>query len=97
MAATLEELEKRLIMIEQELACWRQLIGTSPAERGAWLLRAAGQQQAQITAGWAAALEQMGVCGQPIGAEKVQEMMTAGGVRPEDNEFSRGIIEMREE
>jgi hypothetical protein len=39
----------------------------------------------------------MGVRGEPIGAEKVQEMIAAGGVRPEDNILSRGIIDMREE
>lgn len=30
-------------------------------------------------------------------AEKAREMMLANGIRPEDNEFSRGIIAMREE
>ncbi len=39
----------------------------------------------------------MGIRGEPIGAEKVQEMIAACGVRPEDNLFSRGVIEMREE
>jgi len=39
----------------------------------------------------------MGVRGEPIGAERVQEMIAACGVRPEDNLFSRGVIEMREE
>jgi flagellar basal body rod protein FlgG len=39
----------------------------------------------------------MGVRGEPIGAEKVQEMIVACGVRPEDNILSRGIIDMREE
>jgi hypothetical protein len=39
----------------------------------------------------------MGICGEPIGAEKVQEMIAACGVRPEDNILSRGIIDMREE
>jgi hypothetical protein len=41
--------------------------------------------------------KEMGIDKEPIGAEKVQEMMLACGVRPEDNLFSRGIIEMREE
>ncbi len=30
-------------------------------------------------------------------AEKAQEMMLADGIRPEDNIFSRGIIEARED
>lgn len=33
----------------------------------------------------------------PIGAQKLREMMIADGIDPNDNEFSRGIIEVREE
>jgi len=45
----------------------------------------------------AKAFAEMGVHGEPIGAEKVQEIIAACGVQPEDNTFSQGIIEMREE
>ena len=45
----------------------------------------------------AKAFAEMGIQGEPVGAEKVQEMIAACGVKPEDNVFSRGIIEMREE
>ena len=41
--------------------------------------------------------KQMGIDVQPIGAEKLQEMMLKEGIHPEDNVASRGIIEMREE
>ena len=41
--------------------------------------------------------ERMGIRGKPIGTENVQKMIAACGIKPEDNEFSRGIIEMREE
>ena len=41
--------------------------------------------------------EEMNIRGEPIGAESVQAMIAASGVRPEDNAFSRGIVEMREE
>jgi hypothetical protein len=41
--------------------------------------------------------KKMGIHGEPIGAENVQKMIAACGIKPEDNEFSRGIIEMREE
>jgi hypothetical protein len=43
------------------------------------------------------AFAQMGIRAKPIGAEKVQEMMESCGVKPENNVFSQGIIEMREE
>jgi hypothetical protein len=39
----------------------------------------------------------MGITGEPIGAELVQEMMRACGMQPDDNAFSQGIIAMREE
>jgi len=45
----------------------------------------------------AKAFAEMGIQGEPVGAEKVQEMIAACGVKPENNVFSRGIIEMREE
>ena len=41
--------------------------------------------------------DEMGIRGEPIGAEKVQEMIAACKGRPEDNAFSQAIIEMREE
>ncbi len=40
--------------------------------------------------------EQMGITGEFIGAEKLQEMMAARGVKPEDNILSRDIIAARE-
>jgi len=43
------------------------------------------------------AFEQMGLRGQPVGPEKVQEMIAACGVQAEANLFSRGIIEARQE
>jgi hypothetical protein len=102
MATTLEELEKRLAALEQEVAHlrWRLPIPfgeETPAERGARMLAEGRRSHADLVAGWAKAMEQMGIQGEPVGAERLQEMMRASGIRPEDNEFSRGIIEMREE
>lgn len=97
MAATLEDLEKRLTVVEQILAMWQLKKAETPAERGARLLREASLNQDRIAAGWAAAFKEMGISGEPVGAEKLREMMIADGVNPETNEFSRGIIEMREE
>ena len=45
----------------------------------------------------AKAFAEMGLQGEAVGAEKVQEMIIACRVKLEDNVFSRGIIEMREE
>jgi hypothetical protein len=102
MAVTLEELEKRIRALEREMAALRQLLERrpaekAPAERGARLLREARANQAVISATVARAFAELAITGQPIGAEKVQEMVAACGFRPEDNEFSRGIVAMREE
>src|SRR5262245_30680873 len=102
MATTVEELEKRVAALEQEMKVYRQLLlrqpnGETAAEAGARMLREAELAHAALAAGWQQALAQMAIHGEPIGAEQLQEMIRACGVKPEDNEFSRGIIEMREE
>ncbi len=66
------------------------------------LLRRAEQAKAQheeTVRAWDKAMAAMGidVSEPPIGAEALQQMLIAEGINPEDNEFSRGIIEMREE
>ena len=102
MATTLEELERRITRMEQELARLQQLVEKPlqteiPAERGAQLLREVQRNQATISAAIAQAFAEMGLTGEPIGAEKVQEMMRACGIQPDANEFSQRIIAMREE
>lgn len=97
MAATLEELEQRLSKVEQVIFLGQQLNNESAAERGARLWREAELNGVQIAAATAAAFAEMGISGEPVGAEKLQALMIADGVNPESNEFSRGIIEMREE
>ena len=96
MAATLEELEARLTALEREVALLRSR-AAAPAPSGARPPLPGQADQAVISAATERALAAMGITEQPIGAEKVQEMIAACGFRPEDNEFSRGIIEMREE
>jgi hypothetical protein len=102
MTATFEDLEKRVAALEEEVARLGQLlqpnpVAMTPAERGAELLRLAKANQPAISAAVAKAFAEMGITAEPIGAEKVQEMMAACGIKPEDNEFSREIIAMREE
>lgn len=40
--------------------------------------------------------EEIGLTGTPIPAEELQERMSKNGIRAEDNEFSRAIIQERE-
>lgn len=102
MASAVEDLEKRLNTLEQEVAALRQMLecwakDETPAQRGARLLREAKANQGVISAAVARAYAELGITGQPIGAENVQKMVAACGFKPEDNEFSRGIVAMREE
>ena len=61
------------------------------------LLRVSKEEEADWIAGWKKFMKQLGIKGKPIGAKKLQEMMLARGFDPESNEFSQGIIAMREE
>ena len=61
------------------------------------ILRQGKKDQPILAAGFKKFLKQLGITCKPIGAEKLQERMLAEGFDPESTEFSRGIIEMREE
>jgi hypothetical protein len=61
------------------------------------LLRVSRKEQAGLAAGFKKFLKQLGIKGKPIGAKKLREMALKEGLNPNDNQFSRGIIEMREE
>jgi hypothetical protein len=100
MSTTIEALEQRLAAVEQELArlrMERRPAEESPAERGARMLREAALAQPEIAAGWRKAMEEMGITSEPVGIEKLREMMLADGVDPNDSAFSREIIAMRDE
>jgi hypothetical protein len=102
MSATVEDLERRLAQVEQEVTRLRSLVEKtqheeSPSERGVRLLHEARMSQASISAAAAKAFAEMGITCEPVGIEKLREMMAACGVDPTDNAFSREIIAMREE
>ncbi len=102
MPVTLEDLTHRMGALEREVARLRQLVeprtdDETPAQRGAQLLREAKANQAALSVGVAKAFAAMGVTDAPIGAENLQKILTARGMDPKDNSFSREIIAMREE
>jgi hypothetical protein len=102
MATTLEELEQRLAALEQEvnrLRDWaKPPLDETAAQQGARMLRESQAHRDVFVAGWDKFMEHLGLLGlQPVGPEKLQEMMLADGINPEDNSFSREIIAMREE
>jgi hypothetical protein len=102
MSTTIEALEQRLAAVEQDLARLRLHLEQRPAEessaeRGTRLLRDADLSQPAISAATAKAFAELGITGEPVGIEKLHEMMLAAGVDPNDSAFSREIIAMREE
>jgi hypothetical protein len=64
---------------------------------GEQLLREAREGQAEFVVGWEEFMEERGIQGQPISARELREKLLREGIKPENNEFSRGIVAMREE
>jgi DNA/RNA-binding domain of Phe-tRNA-synthetase-like protein len=61
------------------------------------LLRVSRGEEADFIAGWKKFMKQLGIKSKPIGAKKLRERLLKKGFNPESNEFSQGIIAMREE
>jgi hypothetical protein len=67
-------------------------------ELGEELIREAKRGHAALVRESEKFLKLLGITGKPIGAKKLREMiLKEGKIDPNKNEFSRGIIEMREE
>jgi hypothetical protein len=64
---------------------------------GEELMREAKAGHAEFLAGWIKFMHILGIRGQPVGAKKLREMLVQTGINPNTNEFSQGIIAMREE
>src|SRR5438105_1615484 len=71
--------------------------GLSEENFGEQLLREACDGQGEFVAGWNSFTEAQQIQGTPIGAKKLRALFVQAGIRPEDNEFSRGIVSQREE
>ena len=104
MTTTIDNLLMKTERIEQELAEVKQALeelrptkSRTPEERAAARLERVRLKNEKLTPLIDKAFKKMGITGEPIGAEKVQEMFAAEGVKPEESSFSRGIIKMREE
>jgi hypothetical protein len=100
-ATTLEKLEQRLAAVEEELRQLRLQFNASAtgttAKSWAELRAQSRREKPLLRALIARAYEKMGITGTPVPPQQLREMMAADGIREEDNLFSRGIQEMREE
>jgi len=67
------------------------------AERGQRMVAEAENNQPAIQSAFANLLVQWGLAADPVSPAALREMMRKCGVREEDNLFSRGLIDLREE
>ncbi len=103
MSETLESVERRLVAVERELADMREHLRLlmpgeeAPAGGDIRMLRVARAKQAALAVTAQEVFASLGISTEPVEAEAAQRRMLTEGVRPEDNAFSRGILEMRDE
>jgi len=102
MTATIETLKEKIAHIRQELdevsAALDEMAAAQPAAKPNPLAGIKFADKEPLRKAFDELFARMGISHvKPIGAEKLQEMMLKAGIKPEDNIFSRGIIEMREE
>ena len=78
--------------------------GRSSAERdalaslGAELLRRAEESQPALETAWDELMATWGIHGEPLGVQRLREtIQQESGGKPDDNEFSRELIALREE
>lgn len=64
---------------------------------GEQLMSEARQGHADFVGGWTRFMEQLGIRGHPMGAKQLRALLIQAGIKADANEFSRGILAMREE
>jgi hypothetical protein len=99
---TLEELERRIAALEREVALLKAvgngaIAPTDSSQRGARMIQEARASQASLTALSAELFAKMGIVQEPLGAQKLQSLILASGIKPDENVFSGEIKKMREE
>ena len=92
-----ERIERELAEVRQALEELRPTKSLTLEERAAARLEHVKLKNEKLVPLIDEVFKKMEITGEPIGAEKLQEMLAAEGVKPEENSFSRGIIKMREE
>jgi hypothetical protein len=99
----MKELEKRVERLEAELQSMKDGNTAQAAARDGEtsLQRHSRESYPAWKEAWDEMFAELGIEGEPIEAEKLQEMigetLRKQGINPEDNIFSREIIAMREE
>jgi hypothetical protein len=106
MSSALENLTRKINRLELEVATIRMQLDefikdsteSSDLERKQAALMARLRKNKPLHRKiFASFLDDLGIQGEPVSAEELQKRIAAGGVKQEDNEFSREVIKMREE
>jgi hypothetical protein len=99
MSDSLATIERRLDALEKSVADLRQRIPENGgASAGAWAkVEFCRTEPATLKAILEEVRKKMGIEGEPMSAEEHQRRMLEAGWDPTGNEFSREIVEMREE
>ncbi|MBI1928920.1 hypothetical protein HYR99_32325 [Candidatus Poribacteria bacterium] len=90
-----EQIEQELAEVRQELEQLSQPQPLTPEEWAAARLARVRAENERLLPLIEKALGKMDTK-ETMSAEQIQQMIAADGVKPEENSFSRGIIEMRE-
>jgi hypothetical protein len=68
------------------------------ASLGAELLRRAEESRPALETAWDGLMATWGIHGEPLGVQRLREsIQQESGAKPDDNEFSRELIALREE
>ena len=102
MAVTLNELAQRLGLLETEVRVLQDQVrqargGDAPLEMANRWLRESRVSKSFSSPALEGMFQRIAASVKPIGAEKLQEMMIADGINPEECIFSREILAMRDE
>lgn len=100
------ELNQRVERLESAVDRINEALGEKPpirgdssasAERGAWLIAEARRNAHKAKEHFDKLFELWGITEKPIGRKNLQKLYEEAGFDENDNQFARGIIEMREE
>jgi hypothetical protein len=95
----LDRLEQAVVEVNLQLASLVDVLVSNPMQdckTGEEVMAYYGRNKKQNVQIVRNMFEKMGISGEPIPAEELQARMARQGIRAEDNEFSRAIIEERE-
>jgi AbrB family looped-hinge helix DNA binding protein len=95
--AEAEILGDQVVITPKKLVKQKALVEQQPPKTGAEVIKEMAIDKRPLAEGFRKLMDRMGIPEKPtMTLKELRESMVRGGIRPEDNEFSRAIIEERE-